>query len=181
MADIPGLGQGTPDLKVVREEHPLPGKRKDLLAAFESIIKRGGVKKFVIELGQPIRVERYVRYDEVGPELEITNDDIYFAVRNAHIVPVSFDKETAVDGMQTMFHLFQRVWDQKMVPKTLLVNNVDVFFEWLGIGRPTLKNNAFGVDLVSHKEVPDDVLLFVCAKPEEPDVVTTTLQTNMEP
>lgn len=180
MADIPGLGNGKPEIKVVREEYPLPTNRKELVAAFERVLARGGVKKFVIELGQPLRVDRYMKFDDVGPEQEVVSDDVYNAVRNAHIIPYTFDKEKAVDGMQTMFHLFQRTWDQGLVPKSLLVNNAEVFFEWLGVGNSVLKDNAFGVELVAHKDVPDDILLFVCAKPEEPEAVAVSLQTPMD-
>lgn len=175
MADIPGIGQDKPDLKVVREEHPLPGNRKEVLIACENILKRNGVKKLVIELGQPIRVERYVKYDAVGPEQEIVNDDLYLAVRNAEIQDYDPKKN---GGLETLFFAFQRITDRGLLPKAFITNDAKVFFAWLGVDPVT--STVFGVDLIEHKDVPDDVLLFVCAKVDEPDVITVTLKLSME-
>jgi hypothetical protein len=180
MAKVPGLGQGTPELKIIREEHPLPNGRSELVAAFEGILKRGGVRKFVIELGQPLRVERYVKFDEVGPDVVVPTDDLYFAVRNAEIEVFSFDKDAhPYNGATSLFYLFDKARSKGLVPKAILINNYEVFYRWLGVSRKV--ESAYGVDLAFHKEVPEDVLLFVCTKPEEPDVITLTFQTHMEP
>lgn len=180
MADIPGIGQDKPDLKVVKEEYPLPGNRKEVLIACENILKKNGVKKLVIELGQPIRVERYVKYDAVGPSQEIIEDDLYFAVRNADIeVYVPGGPDEPIDGLRAMFYLFNKARSRGLVPKAILVNNYEAFYKWLDI-RDIKAESAFGVDIAFHKEVPEDVLLFVCSKSDEPDVIAVTFQTNME-
>jgi hypothetical protein len=177
---IPSLGD-TPEIKtkLIREDFPIPpGGRPALLAAIERVIAGGGVQKLVVELGQPIRVLRRVRADLPGEELpeELYEDDLMGAVMNAELEDVPLPSKT--DPYQYLYRAFMLLPLNKCVPKAILVNRLQLLTAWLGVpySGPMM---LYGVEVHTHKQVPDDVLILVGAKADEPEVVAHSFRLEM--
>jgi hypothetical protein len=178
---IPSLGDA-PEIatKLIREDFPLPpGGRPALLAAIERVISGGGVQKLTIELGQPIKVLRRVRADSPGEELpeELYEDDMMAAVMNAEL-----DDIPIVQGVQPLEYLreaFTHFQQDKCVPKAVLVNRHQLLKAWLEVRSPGPITWLFGVEVFTHKQVPDDVLILVGAKADEPDVIAHSYRLEM--
>jgi hypothetical protein len=86
-----------------------------------------------------------------------------------------FDKEA--EPFEYLFWAFNRLSKYGMRPKVILVHVLKDFREWLKILEPI--EDVFGVEIKQHKEIPDEVILLVAARPSDPDTVALSLKLNM--
>jgi hypothetical protein len=169
--------------KLISETFPWPkGGRKELLRGIEQIINGGGVQKFVVAVGQPIRVTRAVKDNgEIELPQDVVEDDIMSAVRNAEM-----REELALPDSDPLDYLFQafltlrntRVEEATLQPKVFVVKRLQQVRQWLD--KPDMPAEMFGIDIIEHKDVPDDALLFVAALANDIDVVKFTLKLVMD-
>lgn len=170
-----------PDIrtKLIREDFPLPKGRQGVLAAVERILAGGGVQKFTVELGQPIKVLRRIRADLPGDEVpeDLYEDDMMAAAMNAEMedFPLTLPNDISAP-FHYLFRAFSTLMIKKCVPKAILVNKVAVLKKWLGVDTAS---GVYGVEVFQHKEVPDDVLVLVGSKADEPDVIAHSLRLEM--
>lgn len=180
MANLPSLGD-SPSVPMVKihETFPLPKSRKELVTAFEHILNLGAVSKVVVELGSPIKVTRLVKTptesDEVPEELQ--DDDIVSAARNAEMEDFFIADLLPANYLLQAFHVLSK---KKLKAKTMVVNNLQALRSWLELGKGFDVSEIFGVGTVSHKEIPDGVLLLVASPADDVDLVSFSLRLEME-
>lgn len=174
----PSIGSNLKKLKLISEEHDLPPERKQVVSFIGKLLEQGGVQRLTLQVGQPIRLSRYVKANSLDPIKDLAQDDLYEAIRLSAI------EETPVhegaNPYQVLFDLFGSISHRGKVPKAFLVNSIDRFKSWLGRDPSHLIKEAYGVPIETNAEVPDDVCLMACADPDDTEIVTFTLKFNME-
>lgn len=180
MANIQSLGD-SPNVSLVKlqETFPLPNSRKEMVTAFEHILSLGGVQRVVVEYGAPIKVTRLVKppteSDEVPEEMQ--DDDIVSAARNAEMEDFFIADLLPANYLLQAFHVLSK---KKLKAKTVVVNNLQALRAWLELGKGFDVSEIFGVGTVSHKEIPDGVLLLVASPADDVDLVSFSLRLEME-
>jgi len=175
----PSLGDAPEvELKTVREEYAAPQSRKELLIAIERILAGGGVQKLVVQYGEPIRVSRRVKADAPGeaiPEELALDEDIMAATRNAPMEALTYSEP--LTPFEYLLRSFNVLFNRKLYPKAVLVNRTSELESWTGI-RPL--NSLFTVSIFEYKEMPEDSILLVGAKVDDPDTVALSLRLTMD-
>lgn len=162
--------------KLIHEEYAAPPGRKELIAAIERIISGGGVQRLVIQYGQPLRISRRVRADLPGEAIleDMVDDDLMSAVRNAEMEDVTYSEE--LTPFEYLFRAFSVLSRKRLIPKAILVPQTAQLRKWLQVD---VLDGLYGVDIFQHKEMPDETLLIVGAKADEPDIVVSSLRLEM--
>jgi hypothetical protein len=175
---IPSLGDETPvKLVKVRETFPLPKGRKAILSAVERIMNLGGVLKITVEFGSPIKVTRAVEPGAEPPE-ELQDDDLMAAVRNSEMEEFVFTEPLLPTNY--LFRAFHLLSQRRLQSMAVVVNNVATLKKWLVVERAFDLVELFGVPVRTHKEMPDDGLLIVAARPDDMDTVAFSLKLAMD-
>lgn len=167
MAHPPSLGDVQPnEYKVIRETVPLPNGRKAIVSAVSAILDKGGVQKVVIELGQPIKVNRAVMSTELpeAPE-EAPEEDVMAAVRNGEIVDMTATADET--GRYNIFWAFHLLSSKGKQAKMVLFNSKEAACEFFDVGKSFDLTEAYGVPIRVSKEVPEDVALLVGSGSDE--------------
>lgn len=182
MPKLPSLGD-EPDMKykLIHETFPLPGSRKELVRGVEQILGGGGVQKLVISIGQPIKVTRAVADDGMeGVPQELADDDIISSVRNVEMREyLPSGTEGPFEYLFDAFHFIEstEVDKARLQPKVFIVKKMSQLATWLN--RKSV-SNLFGVDVMTHKEVPEGALLFVAANIADIDEVRLSLKMEID-
>lgn len=180
MANIQSLGDSpSVSLAKIQETFPLPKSRKEMVTAFEHILSLGGVQRVVVEFGAPIKVTRLVKPPTESEEVpeELQDDDVMSAARNAEM------EDFFIEGLVPTDYLLRAFFSlsgRKLKAKALLVNNLPALREWLGLAKGFDVSEVFGVGTVTHKEIPDGVLLLVASPVDDVDLVAFSLRLEME-
>lgn len=176
MANIPSLGDSLSSMKKVQETFPLPKSRKEIVTAFERILNLGGVHRVIVELGSPIKVVRLATAGEDVPE-ELQDDDLVSAARNAPMEEFVFSESLLPTNY--LLRAFSFLSHRHLKAKAAIVNSYAPLSEWLGVDKTFDVSTLFGVDVKTHKEIPDGVLLMVATSADDPEVVTFSLKLEM--
>jgi hypothetical protein len=178
----------TPDpspRKVVVENLPLPSGRKEIVAAIERALNLGGVIRLLLEYNKPLKVWRNVRKDEMpeAPE-ELVDSDILSAARNAEMedlaIRQSYGKEIEkLSGLEVLLHAFSTLSRRKLKPRALMIHLPGELRAWLKVDANFDVSELFGVEVITHKQVPDNVALLVATTWDDPDTVVYSLRLEM--
>jgi hypothetical protein len=166
-------------LKLVKNILDMPkAGRPALVHAFEEIINMGKVQKVVVEVGRPLTFWRLVEKDEAinFPEIpeEVVNEDLYAAVRASKIDEFPLSK---IDSIYFyIMEAFSYLSDRDLVVKSFLVTDAAKF---CGMMNSPSRGNLFGVPLVAHGDVPEDVLLIAATEKENTDQITLSLRLEL--
>ena len=163
MANIPSLGLSGSNLSMIQETIPLPKSRKEIASMVETVLEKGGVQKIVVEVGKPVTISRLVKSDEVPIPKEIIIDDLASAVRNAEIVELLADYYIDIP-FRYLFNAFRLIANKGLSPKAMIVKSIEDSKKWFGLRQLDTMTDVFGVELVEHKDTPEDVLIFVATK-----------------
>lgn len=179
MASKPiGLGEAKISLKRVQETFDLPEDREGIVARFQNILSKGGVQKVVVEIGHPIKVDRLVRAGEsIGEAQELPDDDLMSAIRNGELT--DFPQSTP-NAFAYLFQAFHMLGQKRLKPKTFIVHNTDELKKWLQLDAYIDVRELFGVEVITHPEVPDFTALLVASNPDESDAGTYALRLTLE-
>lgn len=173
----PALGdEPETSYKLIHEEFAAPPGRKELFAAIERIIAGGGVQKLTIKYGEPLKVVRRVKADLIGDAIpeELADDDMMSATRNAEMDSLVFTEK--LSPFEALFRGFNVLAKKKLIPKAVLVPQINQLRKWLMVDDV---DSLYGVEVFQHKEMPDETLLLVGSKADEPDVVVFSLRLEM--
>lgn len=146
------------NLVLVRETHPLPSSRKDIIMRLGEILGLGKVQKIVLQVGTPIHVDRFVEEDTVGPQpiVEPIND-LWLEARNSPML--DFASPVGESSLSSIYRAWQTLIENGCQISAIFTGpNLD-FSEWIGIRLND--NEFFGVKIENHKEMPDDSLLLI--------------------
>ncbi len=185
---IPSLGdEAERPYKTVQEKYDLPvGGRKALLQAIEQILGGGGVQRLVLKVGDKIRVSRKVIDDGTSDSLnDLIHDDLMDASRNVvmeEFSPSQNDKLSAMSSFEVLFRAFhllstKRIDGRVVKPRAVLVRKLRSIRNWLEEQRLL---TVFGVEIIEHPEIPDDVALIVCTDSLDEEDVLFSLKLNMD-
>lgn len=150
------LGEDDSDLRLVRESYALPKDRKTLLTQIEGILSKGKVQKLTVQVGVPIKVERFVPSVEVLSESEeIVVQDLFDAARNAEIRNV--ESKDGISAWETVARVLALLYTDYR-PTAIIVHDAEKFLTWLDHPvRPV--EYLFGIAIVEHPEMPEDSIL----------------------
>lgn len=178
MAAPPSLGDQKQAVVRIQETHELPVGRKAIVGKFEQILSTGGIQKVVVEVGKPIRVDRFVSAAEAPKELPPPpEDDLLSAIRNSEIIEFS---NTTGEPYRDLFKAFYLLTRKKCVPYAILVNTLDQLDTWLDLEKLTHLEELFAVEVRPSPAVEANVLLLAAGTREEPDVISTTIKLYMD-
>lgn len=169
---LPSLGDVEKrDLVLTRSEVELPATRREIVAAFESILNQGGVQKVVVEIGRPISVSRLVDRESALAPPELPPDDFWNQVRNGRMEEMTlFEKR---DGFYHLFAAFSLVTIRKLRPRMLFCHDVAGVRSWLNLPDNHPMDWVFGIELTAKQDVPDDAVILAATPYDETDVQNT--------
>jgi len=168
------------DVRVKREEHPLPRTPEAISSLVDSIVRGGSVQKIIIENGRPVRVYRNVVTED---EFEEQDMDIDAALRNAPM----FEHSGEGRPLRILFELTQGLTEEKQRPVCFVSgqNSKGIVYQWLGIEKKSLvigNEELFGIPLIRIRSLPEETLI-LCGSPyadAEPKDITLALKVTME-
>lgn len=166
---IPSLGDESRSLKLVRESYDLPPVRKEVVGQFEKILNLGGVQKVVVQIGQPIQVDRFVSKDSL-PELpEATEFDLFASARNAEMHELK--GTDSLSSYECLFRAFYVISQKRLKPRALLVLSDKNLRKWLNIDDLLDVTEIFGVETKISPSIPDETALLVASKTDDKDSI----------
>lgn len=148
-----------------REEHQLPKTRKEIIARIETLLGAGGVQRLVIELGRPIKVDRLVAKDSLGPTPEELPDDLWNQIHNNEMSELkAFGTWSA---FQMLFFAFHEMSQKRLKPAKLFVPNLPLVRQWLKVDANFSLEQVFGVDVMARAELPADCVVLAAISFDE--------------
>lgn len=155
-----------------RERHSLP-PRTQIGKIVQEIIDEGGIQKILLQVGQPILVERLVAQGSVeaaiNEELEavpqIEREDIYYAVRNSDMEELR-DSEK-FPALESLFRAFVLISHRRLRPMAFLVHSTDVIRAWMKLDQLFGLEELFGVPLIVAPAVPEGTVLLASGSEEQ--------------
>lgn len=175
------LGDETPEYAVLQETHPMPiGGRKGLLTTLDVLMSAGGVQKFTVEMGKPIKLLRAVPKSEAAASefpaaLLEDPDDFYLAARNAVIEPLAFGEPK--NAFEYLWFAFNNMMARNTAPKVALVPQKKQLAEWLKV--TDVGGWLFGVKIIEDKNIPDEAMLLVGSDLDDRETVTLSFRMEM--
>jgi hypothetical protein len=165
-----GIGDSTrAEFVLSREEHPLPGTRKEIVARIETLLSLGGVQKLVVELGRPIRLDRMVdRNNLANPPADAPPDDLLNQIRNGDLTEMVTEKSWT--PYQVLFHAFSKVSARRMKPAAIYCRDFGAMRKWLGLPPAFDLSQVCGVDGILSKDMPDDAFILAAVSYDETNV-----------
>jgi hypothetical protein len=167
---VRGIGNGTPPgYKLVRESAPLPPTRDLVLLEVQRVLNLGLVQVLRVEVGEPITWLRLVKdTDETLDPMvsEILDQDIYPKVRNADVEDFPFHGPF----LETLCVAFQSAVERSLRVTTILAHSNKILAALLPSFGPAESAELFGVPVVYHLEVPDDIVLVVLSAGDPTEV-----------
>jgi hypothetical protein len=155
-----GLGDSSSaQYSLARHEVPLPGSRKEIVIAFESIVSKGGVQKVVVELGKPIQYYQLVSSGPNLPPEELLPDDIWLQIRNNEIVNVEAGTSVNSTSLALLFSGCAYLTESNLKPLKIFCHDSTQLRDWLGLGPLADIDYVLGIETASHPDVPDDVII----------------------
>lgn len=177
MAAPPSLGDLKPVHVRVKEIHDLPNNRKGIVARFSQILESGGVQKVVVEMGQPIRVERLVLASDAPEEDVVPEDDILAIIRNHEVIEISTKPGAPFKDLFQVFALLTR---RHLRASLVLVHHLDELDAWLELPKLTHLEELYGVEVRQSAGVEPETLLVVAADLNDEAEVVLTFKLAME-
>jgi hypothetical protein len=155
------------------------------MSMLERILNLGGVMRLVLEYGKPLKVSRLVEKSEMpeAPE-DLIDGDIYNAARNSEMSDLVFRSSLGkslerMSAYETLFHAFQVLSKRHLKPRALLIHTHQELNAWLMVDAGQEFQEAFGVEVRTYKEIPDQTALLVATAWDEPDAVVFSLRMEM--
>lgn len=173
-----GIGDSKTQFKRVHDVYDMPDSRQGVVTKFERILATGGVQKVVIEFGHPIKVERLVKAGEdIGEATELVDDDLMGEIRNGDL---SEFPQSTPNQYAYLFQAFHLLSQKRLVPRVFVVHSTEELKKWLQLDALVDVREIYGVEVITHPEVPDFTALLVSSNPGEPDAATFTLRLTLE-
>lgn len=145
------------NLTLVKETFPLPSERKEIVTRIGEILAKGGVQKVVLSVGNPIRVDRFVSSDTVGPQPDIVPyEDLWMEVRNSTLL--EFGKHSHLSEMANLYMAWQMVTDQECKVEAIFCPPKMDIKGWLGL---PIKDSLFGASIQYNMEIPEGAVILV--------------------
>jgi hypothetical protein len=167
---MPAIPKG---FSAVTETFPMPPTRKDRVAALDTIMNSGGVQRLSIELGKGIRVLRLVKDELEKLPKDMADDTTMASIRNVEmLVSPWLDSESILRRVFNAFKMLQLKGAKPFAFVTNSVSALETSVESMLDG----KDAMFGIPVIAHKSVPDDVLLLVGAHPDDLDEITLSIK-----
>lgn len=158
--------------KFVRETYPLPSSRAEIIKKIEEILAGGRVQKLVVQVSEPIRVERIVpkKADEVFDPAELPEDDYAAAVRNSELQDL--DVPDGTDPLEAIRRAFVVLRKKDAKATAVLARSPVLVADW--IGSEEAADELFGVRVRYSLEVPEDVVILCgTTDPDDPFSIVT--------
>jgi hypothetical protein len=168
-----GLGDSSAaQYSLARHEVPLPGSRKEIITAFESIVSQGGVQKVIVELGKPIQYYQLVSTDLGLPPVELPPDDVWLQIRNNEVVNVGAVDSVNSTSLSLLFSGCSYLTERRLKPIRLFCHDLTQLRDWLGLSAIANVDYVMGVETATHPDVPEDaVILAGVAQDDDPTTV----------
>lgn len=164
--------------RLSRELYPLPPTRKEILSFIEEILEGGLVQRLVIQVDEPVRVERLrpIRQDDPVDPADIPEDDFLSAARNGVLEDLQFTPD--LDPFLAVHAAFSDLSKKGAAPVALIVADRGRFSEWLGVDDDGF---VFGVRVRPTAQMPEDAFLLCgTTNPEDPfTLVTHSIRVTM--
>jgi hypothetical protein len=155
-----GLGDSSAaQYSLARHEVPLPGSRKEIITAFESIVGQGGVQKVIVELGKPIQYYQLVSSALGLPPEDVLPDDIWLQIRNNEILNVQEIDSVNSTSLSLLFSGCAFLSDRRLKPIRLFCHDLTQLRDWLGLGANSKVDYVMGIETVAHPDVPEDAVI----------------------
>lgn len=151
---------------LVKETYPLPGSVGDVVSKFAEILNLGFVQKVLVQIGQPIIVERYSKaakgVELPSPEeLPEPEEDFLADARNGKMVVLGLVSEP-YSALHLAFLMMSR---NVAKPVVIYVHTMDSLCKWMNCNETEFsvfnKNELFGVEIRESPAMPEDSLLLV--------------------
>jgi hypothetical protein len=171
-------------VKLIKETIPLPKTRGEVIASFSAALHKGGVQRIIVQLNEPISVERLVRVDDPAamgadvPAELLEPEDPMMLVRNAPMEELSFSKD--LPPFEYLFKAFYFLSQKNLKAKAILVRDMTTLREWLGVDQSFFNlYELFGVEVKQVRDLPKDSAILAAASSEETDVNAITLSIRL--
>lgn len=172
----PSIGDSNLDLVLTRYEEAMPKTRREVVAAFSSILDRGGVQKVTVEVGRPIQVVQLVDKSMAVPPAEAPSDDLWGVVRNFKMDEISIQRSESgkvLDAYQTLFYALSFLTNRKLKPQALFCHDYGQLRKWLRLPSTFPLEFLYGVETGQHLDVPEDAIVLVGISYDENPNTTT--------
>jgi hypothetical protein len=171
MSSPPSLGDvEKPELMLTRFEVPLPSTRREIVAAFESILNQGGVQKVVVEVKRPIQVSKFVDKNGMEAPVDAPQDDFWNQVRNGRMEEF---RAGTTNPYELVFNAFSSMTTRKLRPKILYYHNETQLRAWLGLSELFPIDFAFGIETAKQADIPEDAVVLAGTGLDETDPTNT--------
>lgn len=161
-----GLGEGASGTFVLeRQLVPLPADRQELIKTFSDIVNAGGVMRVLVQVGQPIEVQRYVRVAQEAPQLEEDpSDDLLDRVRNGEMRELKEDERLPAGTLLLL--AFHELDKEELNAAALYVRSRVALKKWLGVGQAFNASRVYGIPVHENKDLPEDAVILVGSSDE---------------
>lgn len=157
------LGDSKP-LKRIQQTFPLPNSRTEIVSKISNILETGGVQKVVVELGQPIKVDRLVpAAANIEEPVELRDDDWMSAIRNGELVDAPESSDVGKYVFQSFFLLSQK----SAKARILMVHRKSELRSWLKLDPMLDIHSFFGVEVQESQHVPENTAVLVGVDPDD--------------
>jgi len=180
MADAPAHSASVKDLlatgrwKIQKEMVPLPKDRKEVVKSIGDLLDAGKVQKLVVQVGEPIRVERLVPRDPNDDSpVELAEDDYVSAARNGLLEELEIGDD--VYALEALFQAFSVLSGHGARAVTIIFHSQVEMASWLGFDGPARNvREIFGATIRFSPEIPDDTALLAGnADQDDPFIIVT--------
>lgn len=185
MVGVPQRSASVQDLiatgrwKIQKELVPLSKDRKEVIKSVGELLEAGKVQKLIIQVGEPIRVERLVPRDlNDDVPVELAEDDYASAARNGVVEELQIPD--SVMALEALFYAFDRLTMLKAKGVAILLNRPKCLEDWFGWGHGTklqgasIANNVFGVPVRYSPQIPEDsAVLAGSSESDDPFMLVT--------
>lgn len=154
-----------------REEYEMPNARSGISSMVQDMLERGGVQRIIIEVGHPLRVDRWVAKDAVDAAMDSDMPVPDSAGLNLYRVAISEDGELeevelpdeSVDypPVTLLLHAFQQIGERGNKSLAIYANNEKGFRRWLKLQKGFFLKTVFGVEVRFQNDVPEDTIILV--------------------
>lgn len=168
-----------PGYRLVREVYPRPD-RPGIGPLVQEILSQGMVQRIVVQTREPVTVLRLVKEADTDPTMdEVIVQDLFNQARNVEMVQLPAEDESQ-DPLRTIFCAFRAAAERQLLPRAILVQEAGWLQDWIGVDRQEEMLDVFGVPVVEHDEIPNDVLLFAVTSPEAPEALAMSFRIAMD-
>lgn len=175
------VGIGDEKYVLLRETVALPKSRAEIVHMVRAELNKGGIRKMIIELDEPVRIIRAVTSDSVEARAlsDLPDLDLIDSVRNAPVegLPTAGKKELAYREAFMAFDVLAR---KHVQPRAFLAHQFSVIRNWLGLSKETDVTRIFGLPVRTSPAIDNDDHIILVGTSDDPDevVLSIVIQVN---